>query len=438
MLDSRLVRRLRLVRDALLLVSLGQSERSAVARVTSASPDLRPEKSTALALVVELVSRLDLLDKAIQSAFPSVILSREKIALFRLAAHLVLVDSTSSKSDVVLALRRVSSDFERSELEQLLGFMVAEGLPSIPSRLSEAEQVGLRTHNPSWWVSYCFYHFGRETGLKILSLPSRPRYIRVNPLRNRGRTSLPLELRKHSSHLTEVDSGIHLLEGPASVFARYFETGLFQVQDLASFLAVKSADPAPGEDVLDLCAAPGGKTATLAQLMKNRGGIISVDYSRNRMASWRAETGRLGVKIASPLIGDASNLGLNAEFDLVIVDPPCTGTGILDRNPRMKWHLSPKLVQKFSLLQSRMLEESSRYARPGGRILYCTCSLTFEENELVLSRFLSAHADFETRPILENYGSPGLRGQTDCRRFYPHRDRTAGYFIARLEHITQA
>jgi len=245
-------------------------------------------------------------------------------------------------------------------------------------------------------------------------------------------------LRKYSSRLVEADSGNYLLTGSSSILAKYFEMGLFQVQDLASYLAVKAAVPDSGENVLDLCAAPGGKTATLAQLMKNQGRIISVDYSKKRMASWSSETERLGVRIASPLIGDASNLGLNAQFDLVIVDPPCTGTGILDRNPRMKWHLSPKLVQKFSLLQSSVLEESSKYTRPGGRLLYCTCSLTLEENELVVSKFLTAHADFETRPILADYGSPGLRGQTNCRRFYPHRDRTAGYFIARLERSTQA
>jgi len=233
----------------------------------------------------------------------------------------------------------------------------------------------------------------------------------------------------------EADSGIHILAGSPSTLAKYFETGVFQMQDLASFLAVRAANPAPGEAVLDLCAAPGGKTATLAQFMKNRGRILSVDYSKNRMASWSSETERLGVKIASPLIEDASNLGLKGEFDLVVVDPPCTGTGILDRNPRMKWHLSPKLVHKFSVLQSMMLEESSRYTRPGGRILYCTCSLTLEENELVLSKFLSANTDFETRPILQDYGSLGLLGQSNCRRFYPHRDRTAGYFIARLERV---
>ncbi len=438
MLDPKLVDRLRLAREALLLVSKGWSERSAVSRIALSDPQLLSEKSSARALVTEVVSRLDLLDRAVQTTFPGSKLDRRGLSLLRLAAQLMLSDNMGPKADLAKALRRISSELEAPKLEQLLGSLIARGSPDTSSEISDAKRVGIRTHNPPWWVSYCLYHFGRDTGLKILSPPARPRYIRVNPLRNRGRTSLPVELRKYSGQLIEADSGTHLLTGSPSILAKYFEMGLFQMQDLASYLAIKAADPAPGNVVLDLCAAPGGKTATLAQLMKNRGRIISVDYSKNRMASWSSETERLGVKIASPLIGDSSNLGLTGQFDLVIVDPPCTGTGILDRNPRMKWHLSPKLVQKFSLLQYRMLEESSNYTRPGGRILYCTCSLTLEENEFVLSRFLSAHADFETCPILEDYGSPGLRGQTNCRRFYPHRDRTAGYFIARLERSTQA
>ncbi|TMI46432.1 RsmB/NOP family class I SAM-dependent RNA methyltransferase [Candidatus Bathyarchaeota archaeon] len=435
MRESNLVNKLRLAREALLLVSQGSSERSAVSRIASANPQLRHERSSALTLVIDTVSSLDMLNREVQTAFPGEKFDRKGLALFHLTAHLVLADNTDPKADLVRALRRISSELEGPGLEQLLGYLVAHGPPDASSVMSESERVGLRTHNPPWWVLYCFYHFGRETGLKILSPPPRPRYVRVNPLRNRGRVGLPLELRKYSGQLVETDSGIHILAGSPSTLAKYFETGVFQMQDLASFLAVKAANPAPGEAVLDLCAAPGGKTATLAQFMKNRGRILSVDYSKNRMASWSSETERLGVKIASPLIEDASNLGLKGEFDLVVVDPPCTGTGILDRNPRMKWHLSQKLVHKFSVLQSMMLEESSKYTRPGGRILYCTCSLTIEENELVVSRFLSAHIDFETRPILQDYGSLGLLGQSNCRRFYPHRDRTAGYFIARLERV---
>ena len=207
------------------------------------------------------------------------------------------------------------------------------------------------------------------------------------------------------------------------------------MQDLASFLAVTAGAPEPRETVLDLCAAPGAKTAAIAQLMKNRGEIVSVDYSPIRMKSWKREVQRLGVQIASPVIGDAAGIGLRENFDLVVVDPPCTGTGVFDRNPRMKWHLSPQSVGRYSILQRRFLDLAASMLEVDGRILYCTCSLTIEENEDVVSTFLKSHPEFETRPVLEQYGSSGLSGMTDCRRFYPHRDQTAGYFIARIERL---
>src|SRR6266851_613073 len=149
MLDSKLVDRLRLARGALVLVSEGKSERSAVSRIASSDPQLRHEKSSALALVIDVVSTLDLLDRTVQTTFPGSEFDKRSIALFRLAA------------------------------------------------------------------------------LKILSSPARPRYVRVNPLRNRGRVSLPLELRKYSDQLVEPDSGIHLLTGSPSILAKYFEKGLF-------------------------------------------------------------------------------------------------------------------------------------------------------------------------------------------------------------------
>jgi 16S rRNA (cytosine967-C5)-methyltransferase len=437
MRDTGIVDRLRLAREAMVLVSQGTSERSAVSKVAASTPTLRREKSSALALVIDAVARQDLLDLTIERSFHDAKIDRKSLGLFRLATHLLLANTHLSKGDVVWGLRRISSDSENPRLERLFGSIVANGMPTIPSTSSEDERIGFRTHNPPWWVSYCIHSFGRETALKILSALDRPRYVRVNPLRNRGRSAIPIELKNYSDHFSKVEPGVFRLDASPSMLSGYFESGLFQMQDLASFLAVKAADPAPGEKVLDLCAAPGGKTATLAQMMRNRGAIVSVDYSRNRMVSWNRETSRLGVRIASPLIGDASNLGLHEEFDLVLIDPPCSGTGILDRNPRMKWHLSPKLVQKFSLLQSRVLEEASRYTQEGGRILYCTCSLTLEENEQVVSRFLASHSNFETRPVLGAYGSRGLRGLDDCRRFYPHKDRTAGYFIARLERASQ-
>ena len=435
-MEAGLVDRLWLAKEAIALVSHGTSERSAVSKMAASTPALQRERSSALALVLDVVARQDLLDLAIQTSNPSDKLNTRSLALLRLGAYLFLTDSLHSRSDVVRALRRIVSESESLRLERLLGFLLAEGTPALPSTATENERVGFKTHNPPWWVTYCIYHFGRETAIKILSAKLRPRYVRVNTLRNRGRSSIPVGLKKYSDQLLKIEPGVFQLNGSPSVLASYFESGTFQMQDLASFHAVNSAQPAPGEKVLDLCAAPGGKTASLAQLMKNRGTIVSVDYSRKRMNSWRREIRRLGVKIASPLICDSSSLGLHENFDLVFLDPPCTGTGILDRNPRMKWCLSAKLVQKFSQLQSKMLEEAASYARPGGRVLYSTCSLTIEENEQVISGFMTSHNDFETRPVLEGYGSHGLRGLSDCRRFYPHKDQTAGYFVARLDRVS--
>jgi len=246
---------------------------------------------------------------------------------------------------------------------------------------------------------------------------------------------LPKELGVLAGRLTKVvsTSGVYIVSGSLSAFGGFFSSGLMQMQDLASYLAITAGDPRPGEKVLDLCAAPGAKTAAIAQKMKNRGTVVSVDYSPVRMKGWKRETQRLGVKIADPVIGDAARLGLRESFVLAVIDPPCTGTGVFDRYPRMKWHLSPQSVDRYSILQRRFLESAAALSSEDGRILYCTCSLTIEENEQVISAFLKSHPEFETRPILEHYGSPGLMGLADCRRFYPHRDRTAGYFIARLE-----
>ncbi len=153
------------------------------------------------------------------------------------------------------------------------------------------------------------------------------------------------------------------------------------------------------------------------------------------MKTWRMELERLGVEIGYPLVEDASRLGLGGKYDLVLLDPPCSGTGIFDRNPRMKWHLTPERVERYSQLQTRMLDEAYELLGPKGRIVYCTCSLTMEENEGVMSGFLGAHPEMELRPVAFSRarGSPGLNGLTGCRRFYPHLDGTAGYFIARLE-----
>jgi 16S rRNA (cytosine967-C5)-methyltransferase len=434
--DFDLTDQLKLAHRALVLVSKGVSEQSSVHQATISDPRLTGFKREALALVLGTVREQNLLDLYVQNAFPDEKLGISDRCLFRLTTYTFLrLNSKRWIRRLERSLKTIVRPDLLPKLELFLGTLPAYDGSRFFSNLSDSERVALETQHPVWWVDYCFRMLGRSDAVRLLSSPPRPRYVRVNPLKNRGRTSLPRVLGLLAQRLTKVPSTplMYTLKGSLSAFAEFFKDGLFQMQDLASYLAVTAGAPEPRETVLDLCAAPGAKTAAIAQLMRNRGEIVSVDYSPVRMKSWKREIQRLGVQIAYPIIGDAARIELREKFDLVIVDPPCTGTGVFDRNPRMKWHLSPQSVDRYSILQQRFLESAASLIEVDGRILYCTCSLTLEENEDVVSTFLKSHPEFETQPVLEQLGSPGFRGMSDCRRFYPHHDQTAGYFIARIE-----
>jgi 16S rRNA C967 or C1407 C5-methylase (RsmB/RsmF family) len=429
---------LRVALDALVLVQRGYSERAAAMIALGQSEYSQKSLRKALSLVSATLERQDELNELVIREIPEDKTLPEQ-CLASLAALIVSGADGNPDSKVVSCLRQLAPNDFRRDFEYLLGAL--QGSEShLRSRLERDEdQVAAKTHNPLWWVKYCFHTFGRARARRLLSDPQRPRYLRVNPLRNNGSLALPTDVRGYGDSLTPISvlPGVYrVVSSPASL-SRLVTTGVVQFQDLASYCAVLAATPVSGDTTLDMCAAPGAKTSALAQLMKNSGEIVSVDYSSSRMNSWKNEMGRLGVEIAHPIVADATELGLVDEYDLVLLDPPCSGTGILDRNPRMKWNLNQESIRRYSQLQVRMLEEAYRLMAPNGRIVYSTCSVTLEENEHVISTFLKRHPDMETRPLSlsRDLGSEGMSGITNCRRFYTYLDKTAGYFIARLERI---
>ncbi len=437
MKDSDRCEELRVALDSLLFVRAGHSERSAVEMSLDRGEDPRITRDRALRLVRATLERWDELERIVSASLPGKMSLREK-CLANLAA-VIVHDGGTPSSETIGCLRLLSPDDFRRDLEYFLG--VAQTYePSQKLGVGEDEdRIAGETHNPPWWVNYCIRTFGRGRALKLLSNPSRPRYIRVNSLRTNQGLTLPREAEGLGNVLEANPSvpGIFRVGKSPPSLSRLLSRGLMQFQDLASYCAVMAAGPKLGESVLDLCAAPGAKTSALAQLMHNSGQIVSVDYSASRMKNWAREMKRLGVEIATPIMSDATRLGLMGPYELVLLDPPCSGTGILDRNPEMKWHLTPELVSRYSQLQARMLDEAYRLMSPEGRILYSTCSLTLEENEEVISAFVGAHPEMETvtLPLSPDLGSAGMSGLGNCRRFYPYRDKTAGYFIARLEHV---
>jgi len=305
-----------------------------------------------------------------------------------------------------------------------------EGLP-------DDEATALRTFHPTWYVRYCTELLGRDEALRLLQAPDPPTYIRLNTLKGSDK-EIRERLSREGVELVEEPRLEHVLRvtdepRPLNLLDAHRD-GLFTVQDKASALAGLVVAPEPGMTVLDVCAAPGGKTGHLAQLMENRGKIHSMDFSERRLDTWRRERTRLGVEIAVPVLGDARKPRAfpDVEADLVLVDPPCTGTGTFNRTPSGKWRLTSRSIDRMRVIQRRILYNCADHVAEEGSIVYCTCSVTAEENEMVIRDFLQVHGDFELVEAEPRIGLPGLMGQDEAQRLYPHIHRCNGFYLARL------
>ncbi|MBD5093195.1 MAG: 16S rRNA (cytosine(967)-C(5))-methyltransferase RsmB [Subdoligranulum sp.] len=212
-----------------------------------------------------------------------------------------------------------------------------------------------------------------------------------------------------------------------------FQSGAFHVQGEASQLACAALCPKPGDTVLDLCAAPGGKSATLAQYMQNTGTLIACDAAQNRLPLVDKVWARLGVLCGEARQNDASVYAAGLpEADAVLCDVPCSGLGVLAKKPDIRLKTLeglPELVR----LQRAILETASRYVKPGGRLVYSTCTLNPDENAGVVRAFLAQHPGFCPRAA-----EPVLPGATKDDKFltlYPQDTGTDGFFIALLERL---
>src|SRR6185312_1481114 len=224
-----------------------------------------------------------------------------------------------------------------------------------------------------------------------------------------------------------------------------FKSGAIEVQDEGSQLAALLADARPGMRVVDFCAGAGGKTLALAAAMKNRGHLVASDIAEKRLERATQRLRRAGASIVQrqPLSSARDKwVKRHAQgFDRVFVDAPCTGTGTWRRNPDAKWRLRPEDLAELTALQAEILDSAARLAKPGGRVIYATCSLLAEENEAQVERFLAAHGDFSLRPIgavwAETIGvAPPAEG--DMLRLTPARHGTDGFFVAVLERRNKA
>ncbi len=213
-----------------------------------------------------------------------------------------------------------------------------------------------------------------------------------------------------------------------------FFAGGFSIEGISSMLAAEALQVSPGMQVLDACAAPGGKTAYIAEKMNGTGRVYAWDVYEHRVELIRTAARRLGLENIRPGVRDAGVFreDLEGALDAVLVDAPCTGLGVMDNKPDIKYKVTPEQVAELSGIQAKLLETCAGYVRRGGMLVYSTCSLLKEENGDRIREFLSRHHEFRIAPLPDSFGPLRQYAAAEGLQILPFRDGIDGFFIAAM------
>lgn len=351
-----------------------------------------------------------------------------------------------SESGSGSAMRRLS----------LLGLADAVGVDSIGGLSEEEKQwlmrvmqidrsnlpLLLRTNLPQWLLDKLIARYGEEETIRIAEGLNRPAPLdlRVNAVKSSREEAL--------AALTEasVDCqptpygplGIRLARKPALQNLSLFKDGAIEVQDEGSQLLAQLVGAKRGEMVVDFCAGAGGKTLALGAAMRNTGRLYAFDVAEKRLSKLKPRLARSGLSNVHPVViaheNDIKVKRLAGKVDRVLVDAPCSGLGTLRRNPDMKWRHTQQSVDELNAKQHGILAGAARLVKPGGRLVYATCSILDEENEAVVAQFLSTHEDFVLVPMNDVLAEQKIPLQAgEYLRLFPHLHQTDGFFAAVLE-----
>lgn len=306
------------------------------------------------------------------------------------------------------------------------------------------QHIAVKYSHPAWLVERWLKEFGFAETVELCRANNEipPNAVRTNTLRI-SRDELKKRLEAEGIQVTEgrLAPETLLLEGFKSVgsIAAHRE-GLFLVQDESSTLVGHALKPAPGSLVIDACSAPGGKTTHLAQLMRNSGRIVACDVHAHKLNLVRENVERLDITIIEPVLLDATRL--HEKFaglaDYILVDAPCSGLGVLRRRPEIRWRKEPGQIAELRDLQLAILDSAARCLKPGGALVYSTCTVTEEENTGVVHEILRRRPELKAESLADCLpgslaGTPGLETIPEGYvQFLPHRHGTDGFFISRL------
>jgi 16S rRNA (cytosine967-C5)-methyltransferase len=300
----------------------------------------------------------------------------------------------------------------------------------------------LRTNLPQWLHDKLVAQFGEQETMElaaVLNTPA-PLDLRVNSIKA-TRDDVAAKLAEApiiAEPMPYAPLGLRVQKKPALQNLPLFKEGAIEVQDEGSQVLAQLVGARRGEMVVDFCAGAGGKTLALGAIMRNSGRLYAFDVSEKRLAKLKPRMARSGLSNVHPVViaheRDAKVKRLAGKIDRVLVDAPCSGLGTLRRNPDVKWRQQPESIAEMQEKQQSILDGAARLVKSGGRLVYATCSLLNEENDVVVEQFLATHDDFQLVPMSDVLAEQRIPLEMDkYLKLLPHKHNTDGFFAAVLE-----
>jgi len=301
-------------------------------------------------------------------------------------------------------------------------------------------RLGIRHSYPDWIIQIWQQQLGAEDTEHLCQYLNQPPAIdiRINPLRasidqvEAAVTAAGIAVQR----LPPLPQALRFLDHPGPIHKLPgYQEGWWTVQDSSAQLVGHWMAPQPGEVIIDACAAPGGKTTHLAELLQDQGKIWACDRTPSRLRRLQQNIQRLGLKSIRCCPGDSRILAqFTGEADRVLVDAPCSGLGTLHRHADARWRQTPETAQELARLQAELLDQTATWVRPGGILVYATCTLNPGENEAIVEQFLGRHSNWSLVPPSPESPAAAFAQPQGWLKVWPHRAQMDGFFIAKIKY----
>jgi 16S rRNA (cytosine967-C5)-methyltransferase len=402
------------------------------------------DRALAMRLAYGAIQRRGTLDQLIERLAdrPAGRLDAPVLAALRLGLYeLLYLDGAPDRAVVAdcVELAKTRASAGHGLVNAVLRRAARDGVAALLGGLRDdtPEHAAIAHSHPEWIARLWWSELGPHDARALMAADNEPGELalRVNTLRT-DPAAVACELATPTHGDPELPEAL-VLDGPFDLHgSELWDSGAITAQSRAAMLVARSLDPQPGERVLDLCAAPGGKSTHLAALMGDRGEVLAVERNRARAKELRDTARRLHARCVRVEVSDAAlPRPEGAVFDRVLVDPPCSGLGTLQARADLRWRVTPEHVRQLTGIQAAILAAGAQALRPGGVLVYSTCTISTAENERQIESFLDQKSDFALDDLMNEQQTHTHPRAPKALLTMPHRDHTAGFFIARMRRI---